>query len=106
MKILDEVILPNGQIGTVLRIHEYGYTAYEDKTGKPVSVIIDSPIKPVFKHKCYSSAHESDICKWLDNHPDTEIVSICSSSMSGFHIFYNEETFESITNRLGKIKNI
>ena len=102
MEVKDKVTLPNGQVGTIWHIHEYGYIACDDKTGKSFSIITNSPIHPIFKHKFSTMSGGNDTCEWLDEHPNVELVDICCSSLGGFYIFYKEETYESISNRLGK----
>lgn len=107
MEARDKVTLPNGQVGTIWHVYEFGYIACDDKTGKSFPIIINSPIQPIFKHKCSTMGSGHDVCNWLDEHPNVELIDICCSSFGGFYIFYKEETFESINNRLGeRLKSI
>ena len=93
MEINEKVTLPNGNVGTIWHIYEYGYIACDDKTGKLITIIIESPIQPILKHKCLTLSRGDETCKWLDEHSDVELIDICCSSFGGFYIFYQEETY-------------
>ena len=93
--------------GIVVAIYERGFITLED--GEEKIYLTNELInfyKTTYQCKFINLLNKDEVCKWVEKHPEYNIISITPASYFSYDIFYynNIESNHSKFKRLGKLK--